>query len=926
MASGSVTPNQEGMADGDVTPKDEAEETSTAAPLSCERALSALKSYAKLALDECQQPMDDEDGSVHLRWEIYSTWMLLLCLHYTEAEAERCRQSWKPSAWRTEAQALRHVFLRHRSARALAAVLRWLRWSHAWGSSAASGPVYQRLDGSARFPLPCGRMVEDASYERTCQALKLQGALQAPFQATHALHPDGPLLQRERFENEDLEDEQRLLAQLWTCLRRGDLRGALQRCADGGQPWRTALLQGMMPCADDLDESVGWDPAEEDDEEDLMAQVKQDHTDWTELGTLPLFCHSHGNPWRRVWKEQCWDTAQRHLRGSSSMDLHEVSVYGFCSGHREALATAACHSWADRCWAELHCLKEWLVESLLEDGRSTWATSPAARLGEGDGGVPDEAEAAEEWEARSRKLCDRFHGVASSDLDSMVADEVRRVLARLRAETAASTTTGASTGVAGPFTELQSALIEAVWFPEQASTAMALLRRWLAEGLDGAPCSFLVKQFASYFAMWQQECIADQAPQGPSTVPDSDVAMASSSILQPTPEVPCVDDIVGELVQELVTAASGPMWVEKCLQGQAVELIVQHLTALRPEARLDTYCGLLVLLGERCTEETREGCLRVEVLKRCVWAFLQQFPHEGFMLIAVFVRRTLHLDVEDFMAKTSAELPDIGPSGVAAEAKPEEIALALLCVPLFWAALRDHAEADTQMAQGALSGLESLLGRQALAGEPLETIDDMLRIGLERVALPLLVDALLSLAVRDPEGAARILPQISESPMWRDSLSSEAHGHEQLKELSWYLRLCQLHGDATTHTSGSPKVAAALLAYARPRLARDRPLLEPETGSHTLLPDGWRKDLQRAAACRVLLMLLQAFESEQDFDGAMHDLAVAAAQSPWLLRVLQPMHVRSFLRRLALVPTGLETGCGNAGNNSGMRRAAVLGA
>jgi len=914
------------MADDAATPEDEAKETSSAAPLNCERSLSALKSYAKLALDECQQPMDDEDGSVHLRWEIYSTWMLLLCLHYTEAEAERCRPTWKPSPWRTEAQALRHVFLRHRSARALAAVLRWFRWSHAWGSSAACGPVHKFLDGSGMFPLPGGCTAEDASYERTCQALKLQGTLQAPFQTTHALHPDGPLLQRERFENEDLEDEQRLLAQLWTCLRRGDLRGALQRCADGGQAWRTALLQGMMPCADDLDDAVGWDPGEEDEEEDLMAQVKQDHTDWTELGTLPRFCHSHGNPWRRVWKEQCWDIAQRHLRGSSSMDLHEVSIYGFCSGHREALATVACHSWADRCWAELHCLKEWLVERLLEDGRSTWATSPDARLGEGDGGVPDEAEAAEEWEARSRKLCDKFHGVAASDLDSMVADEVRRVLARLHAETVASTTTDVSRRIVGPFAELQSMLIEAVWFPEQANTAMALLRRWLAEGLDGAPCSFLVKQFASYLAMWQQECVANQAPHGPSTVLDSDVVMSSRSIPQPTPEVPCVDDIVGELVQELVTAASGPMWAEKCLQGQAVELIVQHLTALRPGARLDAYCGLLLLLGARCTEETREGCLRVEVLKRCISAFLQQFPHEGFMLIAVSVRRTLHLDVEDLMAKTSAELPDIGPSGVATEVKPQEIAVALLCVPLFWAALREHAEADTHMAQEALSGLESLLGRQALVEEPLETVDDMLRIGLEFVLLPLLVDALLSLAVRDPEGAARILPQISESPMWRDSLSSGARGHQQLKELSWYLRLCQLHSDSTTHAGGTTKVAAALLAYARPRLARDRTLLEPETGSHTLLPDSWRKDLQRAIACRVLLMLLQAFESEQDFDGAMHDLTVAAAQSPWLLRVLQPNHVRSFLRRLALVPACLGTVCGNAGNNSNPRKAAVFGA
>merc|ERR1719362_2620509 len=146
----------EEMADSAMTPKDEVEKTSLPAPLSCEKVLSTLKSYAKLAFDECQRPMDDEDGSVHLRWEIYSTWMLLLCLHYAEAEAERCRPSWKPSPWRTEAQALRHVSLRHRSARALAAVLRWLRWSHAWGSSGANAPVHKSLDGSSMFPTSGG--------------------------------------------------------------------------------------------------------------------------------------------------------------------------------------------------------------------------------------------------------------------------------------------------------------------------------------------------------------------------------------------------------------------------------------------------------------------------------------------------------------------------------------------------------------------------------------------------------------------------------------------------------------------------------------------------------------------------------------------------------------------------------------------------
>merc|ERR1740129_265467 len=147
----------------------------------------------------------------------------------------------------------------------------------------------------------------------------------------------------------------------------------------------------MMPFADEEDEAVGYS-AMEDEEEDLLAQLKEEHTDWTELGTLERSHKNNGNPWRRVWKEQCWDAAQRHLRPGSTMDLHEVAMYGFCAGRYDALGPACSSSWADRCWGELHCLKESLVERLLESGRAQWCQGERRFLGEGDGGIPDASE------------------------------------------------------------------------------------------------------------------------------------------------------------------------------------------------------------------------------------------------------------------------------------------------------------------------------------------------------------------------------------------------------------------------------------------------------------------------------------------------------------------------------------------------------
>eukprot|EP00439_Symbiodinium_sp_Y106_P006763 s6119_g1.t1 len=405
-----------------------------------EQRLASLKPYVHLAWDECKQSAE-QSAAAQLRWEVFSTWMLLSCLALAEAERERLAQCWQPKAWTSETIALRHLFMESHSVRALGAVLRWLRWSHRWApqahSSVEAGFVYT------------------AGYDRTRRALQLHGGIPAPFQEG-SLHPDGPLQHGEKFQCADIEDERQLLADLWTCLRRGELGPALKLCAESGQAWRTTLLQGMLPfCEEPAGEyESSAAPGPDETVEEMLAFMKEEHSDWTDFGQLPQTKGSQGNPWRRVWKDECFDAAARNLLPGSKMDLKELSIYGFCSGNYDALMPSCSAGWADRCFGEFHCLKElgrgrreeslmqgladweWLVERLLEDGQARRCRSGDGdgiegcwpHLGEGD--LCAEEDSAEDRALRTAKLCGRLTPSLSPDVEAAVKQEVLQLLQR----------------------------------------------------------------------------------------------------------------------------------------------------------------------------------------------------------------------------------------------------------------------------------------------------------------------------------------------------------------------------------------------------------------------------------------------------------------------------------------------------------------
>eukprot|EP00434_Breviolum_minutum_P031594 symbB.v1.2.027935.t1/scaffold2904.1/size67615/5 len=247
-------------------------------------------------------------------------------------------------------------------------------------------------------------------------------------------------------------------------------------------------------------------------------------------------------------------------------------------------------------------------------------------------------------------------------------------------------------------------LIESVWVPQRGQAARDLLRGWLRAG---AP--FLLKQFASYFAIWQKEMY--EVPRRMSEVQEA---------LDPS-----VDDIVWEHVQALIVTASG-RWQEQCLHGKAVELVLEHCKALQPELRREAFAELLLRVGSSganasvaCAVALAQGefTAQAQVMKRCFAAFWSLFPNEVFAVMAGLVHRVLKLD--DQSAREA--LLDTVPSGARENAHAEDMVHLILCLLVFWTIARDKAaEGDT--VDQAQDGLKTLVGEDVQAPGLLEIL------------------------------------------------------------------------------------------------------------------------------------------------------------------------------------------------------------
>mmetsp|Transcript_37544 Transcript_37544/g.59302 ORF Transcript_37544/g.59302 Transcript_37544/m.59302 type:complete len:284 (-) Transcript_37544:69-920(-) len=270
----------------------------------------------------------------------------------------------------------------------------------------------------------------------------------------------------------------------------------------------------------------------------------------------------------------------------------------------------------------------------------------------------------------------------------------------------------------------------------------------------------------------------------------------------------------------------------------------------------------------------------------------------------------------------------------------------ILCLLVFWTIARDKASEGESVEQ-AQEGLKALVGEdmqtpgllEILAGDPREAF---LRAALGTAIVPLLADTLLCLCVKEPALALPMLPPLQASVLWTDAFNSAAANN--LSDLEWLLLLYVKHnawkvafreasaqqalaakptlvrfgaavqpGPGSGHAAEADKAAQeskiareALLDWAQDRLARPRPLVEPQPRSQTALPEAHVQNLRKALAWRALLPLINLFEAELDFQGVMQDLFVSIDESPWMLKMLDQRHARALLSRVAHIPMSSE--------------------
>ncbi|XP_075228715.1 nuclear pore complex protein Nup107 [Lycorma delicatula] len=142
------------------------------------------------------------------------------------------------------------------------------------------------------------------------------------------LDPDAPFRQKKPLHDLDMEDESRLLQQVFTEIRCGRLDQAHTLCYHAGQPWRAATLEGWRL---HHDPNYGLSSSAE------KLQVE-------------------GNPQRDIWKLCAW-----RLADDVRAPLMARAVHGVLCGHLQSL-TAVCKGWEDLLWAYTKVLVDVRVE------------------------------------------------------------------------------------------------------------------------------------------------------------------------------------------------------------------------------------------------------------------------------------------------------------------------------------------------------------------------------------------------------------------------------------------------------------------------------------------------------------------------------------------------------------------------------------
>jgi len=169
--------------------------------------------------------------------------------------------------------------------------------------------VVEWLECTASFELDENRAsttVDEAKWKRTLEVtLEDNGSLE--------FDPDGPYRTNEHLEEDDQEDEERLMQAVWRFIRAGKPKQAQQLCRDSGQYWRAASLGGEMV--------------------------------WHDSNLVLAPEHPIGNSTRPLWFE-----AASALASQDAINPYERATYGILCGHLYHVLPI-CLRWEDHLWA-----------------------------------------------------------------------------------------------------------------------------------------------------------------------------------------------------------------------------------------------------------------------------------------------------------------------------------------------------------------------------------------------------------------------------------------------------------------------------------------------------------------------------------------------------------------------------------------------
>ncbi|XP_039282828.1 LOW QUALITY PROTEIN: nuclear pore complex protein Nup107 [Nilaparvata lugens] len=250
-----------------------------------------------------------------------NSWNLVLCLYQNRLYPPKDKEDAMDVAVKhsSEKEIVSSLYVVDNNVKESQLVVDWLEKIAADQLESSAAPRFGSLHGQN------GGVGEHAA----SVAKRAQIAYSSSRHIVASLEPDAQLRQNRPLHDLDMEDEARLLQQVFTEIRCGRLEQAHSLCYHAGQPWRACTLEGWR---------LHHDP---------------NLTRPAHLDKLPV----EGNPNRDIWKLCAWRLAD-DVRATSVTR----AVSGALCGHLPALVHFCSGSWEDLLWSYTRVMIDVRVE------------------------------------------------------------------------------------------------------------------------------------------------------------------------------------------------------------------------------------------------------------------------------------------------------------------------------------------------------------------------------------------------------------------------------------------------------------------------------------------------------------------------------------------------------------------------------------